>query len=78
MSDGKIEITFSCPQCGGGTISVEDTDRDDSKVSCANTDCGAQFDQTWGEIKEAAKQRAKDAVLGSMRDMFKRAAWKTG
>lgn len=64
MND-EIQVTFACPRCGGGTISVEDEGREDSPVSCKG--CGVRFDQSWGEIKQTSLHHAKSAFSSIIR-----------
>lgn len=62
----ELSLSFQCPRCGGGVINIENQDDPASAVTCSN--CGVGFDQTWGEIREAAKRRALEEVVKRLRE----------
>lgn len=66
----EASVTFECPKCGWKELSVEDTDDDDSAVTCANPDCDTGFG-TWGEVKAKAMDKVWSGVVGEAKKAFK-------
>lgn len=71
MSD--MTVTFSCSSCGTPIPKLPDDSTDETEVTCAN--CGLRIG-TWGEIKVAGMQKAKDHMQGLMKDAFRKGGWK--
>jgi hypothetical protein len=61
MSEFKITIT--CTKCGSNDVEVPDDATDESMVTCkgCQTEVG-----TWGELKQAVINRAKDEVVSEV------------
>jgi uncharacterized Zn finger protein len=61
----EIRMTFSCKQCGSNALTVANKCDDTSLVTCNS--CGAVAG-TWGELKAAAADKAKEAVKKELKD----------
>lgn len=68
MSTDKIEVKFTCEQCGGTVLEIPDDHTDDSIAKCKS--CGVEFGR-WGDIKAKAIQLAKGEVTSMVENAFK-------
>jgi transcription elongation factor Elf1 len=68
VSTDQLNVTFQCPDCGGGVIELPDEHDDDSLAKCK--DCGASFGR-WGDVKAQAMEAAKAHVSDKFHDAFK-------
>ena len=78
MAEDQVTVSFVCPNCEGGEIEI-DPGKDDpnSKVSCANPNCDTVFDQTWGEINDAAAKHVMDEMTDKLLAPFEKSKhWK--
>lgn len=69
----ELKVTFTCAKCGGHRLAIEDEENDASRVTCEA--CGHDF-CTYGELKAAASEKAKDAVENLLGDVFRNAGFK--
>ena len=67
----KIKLGFRCPTCDGTKLELPDDYTDDSMARCANPDCRTSFGR-WGDIRQAAVQKAKDVVRRQVKTSLKK------
>lgn len=74
MASESIPVTFKCLNCGGTVLESPDDPLTDESIMSCNT-CGTVH-CTYGELKTAAAEKAKEAVLDEVQkalgSLFKR------
>jgi hypothetical protein len=74
MTTDKVQVKFTCKECGGTVIELPDNHTDDSIAKCKG--CGIEFGR-WGDIKAKSVGLVKQQVIADFKNAFKgKKGWK--